>query len=172
MITDLLVYVEIVIRTLIIYAVVLLGLRVTGKRQLGQLAPLDLVLLLLISNAVQNAMVGPDTSLLGGVVSAITLLTAHSLFSRLRLRVPAFRRALSGEPTILIRDGQILSDNTKREEITEDELLSALREHGVEHATDVELAELEVDGSISVVPVDATRIRGKRRSVRFVQSRQ
>jgi uncharacterized membrane protein YcaP (DUF421 family) len=169
---DILTYVEIVIRTLIIYFVVLVGLRATGKRQLGQMTPLDLVLLLLISNAVQNAMTGPDTSLLGGIVSALTLLAAHSLFSRLRVRVPALRKALVGEPTPLIRDGQVLADNVKQEEITEDELLSALREHGVEDICDVELAELEVDGSISVVPADSAHIRGRRRAVRFIKSGQ
>ena len=168
--SDVLAYVEIVIRTLIVYIVVLLGLRLTGKRQLGQVTPLDLVLLLLISNAVQNAMTGPDTTLLGGIVSAATLLAAHSLFSRLRLRVPAVRRALAGEPTPLIRDGRILADGMKRESITEDELLSALREHGVDDVAKVALAELEVDGSISVVPVDSAHIRGRRHSVRFIRS--
>jgi uncharacterized membrane protein YcaP (DUF421 family) len=158
------------LRTLIIYLVVLIGLRLTGKRPLGQMAPFDLVLLLLISNAVQNAMTGPDNTVLGGILSASTLLIANLIFGHLSERVHVVRTLFLGEPTELIRDGELLTKNLEREDITDDEVLSALREHGVEDVEKVQLAMLEIDGTISVVSSDAKRLRGRRRSVRFIKA--
>ena len=161
---------EIPLRTLIIYIIVLVGLRLSGKRQLGQMTPFDLVLLLLISNAVQNAMTGPDTSLLGGILGAATLLLANGTLGYARAKIPALRHAVEGQATELIRNGQVLTANLEREGLTIDELMAALREHGIEDEKSVTLAELEVDGSISVVPVATEHLRGRRRAVRFIKS--
>ncbi len=157
------------LQTLAIYLIVLLGLRLSGKRQLGQMTPFDLVLLLLIANAVQNAMTGGDTSLVGGVLAALTLLVANAALSFASARLPRLRSAVEGEPSDLIRDGQVLEAGLHHEQITEDELLAALREHGIADASGVERATLEIDGSISVVPVETRHLRGRRRAVRFLK---
>jgi uncharacterized membrane protein YcaP (DUF421 family) len=157
------------VRTLIVYIVVLIGLRVSGKRQMGQMTPFDLVLLLLISNAVQNAMTGPDTSLLGGILAAATLLIANQVVGYARNRIPRLRHFIVGSPTILIQDGELLKANLEHEEIPEEEILAALREHGIDDVTEVELATLEVDGSISVVPIASHHPRAHKRAVRFIK---
>jgi uncharacterized membrane protein YcaP (DUF421 family) len=159
---------EIALRTSIIYLALLLGLRLMGKRQVGQLTTFDFLLLLLLSNAVQNAMTGPDTSILGGLVAAGTLFAGNVIIEGIVRRSTKAEHFIEGTPTILIRHGQILNQNLTREGITRDELLRALREHGVETVEDVCSATLEVDGSVSVVKEDETpsvprphhRIRG------------
>ncbi len=145
---------EIIARTAIIYVAVLIGLRITGKREVGQMTPFDLVLLILIANAVQNAMTGPDNSVTGGLVAAGTLLLLNFLVSRLVFRNRKVGRFVEGTPTILVRDGQLLQENLENEHITADELLQALREHGVPTSGEVGLAVLEIDGSISVLRKD------------------
>lgn len=159
------------LRTLAIYIAVLVGLRLSGKRQFGQMTPFDFVLLLLIANGAQNAMVGNDTSLLGGVLSVGTLIVANFAVGYGRRKVPALRRVLVGEPTELVTDGRLIQQNLDREEITEDELLTALREHGIEDIADVERATLEVDGAISVLSQGRTH-RQSHRHVRFLQQKQ
>jgi len=152
---------EIAIRTAVIYLVILVGLRVAGKREVGQLTVLDLVVLLLISNAVQNAMLGPDTSLIGGIIAVVVLLAMSVLLSQLRLRSQRLRRLVQGSPTVLVLHGEAIPDHMRREGLDEDTLLAALREHGVTDINDVEMAVLEVDGSISVVPAgqETRRVR-------------
>lgn len=145
---------EIVARTAIIYLAVLLGLRLTGKREVGQMTPFDLALLILIANAVQNAMTGPDTSVTGGIVAAGTLLVLNFLVSRVVLPNRRLRRFVEGTPTILIRDGQLVQKNLANEHIAPEEVLQALREHGVPRPEEVGLAVLEIDGSISVLRKD------------------
>src|SRR5271165_2171548 len=102
---------EIVLRTAVIYAVVLLGVRLSGKREVGQMTPFDLTLLLLISNSVQNAMTGPDTSLVGGLVAAATLLVMNYVVADVSGVNKRFRRLIEGQPTLLIHDGQIISSH-------------------------------------------------------------
>lgn len=153
----------VVVRTLVVYAVMVLGLRLTGKREVGQFTPFDLVLVLLIANAVQNAMVGADNTLLGGVVAALTLFGVNWGVGRVVGRDPSVRRWLLGAPTILVSDGQVLDRNLAREGVTTDELEAAIREHGFDKASDVRLAYLEVDGTISVVPMDAAVFHSHRR---------
>ncbi len=153
----------IVVRTVVVYVVLLLGLRLAGKRELGQMTPFDLVVLLIISNAVQNAMVGPDTSLNGGLLAAMVLLVVNWGVGRLGLRYAAVRAGLLGTPTLLVHDGHLVTEHMRREGIAEDEVLQALREHGVQDLGSVKLAVLEVDGTISVVPVDAAISRTRRR---------
>lgn len=145
---------QIILRTSIIYVAVLVGLRLTGKREVGQMTPFDLVLLILIANAVQNAMTGPDNSVTGGLVAAGTLLVLNFFVSRVVFRNRRVRRIVEGTPTILIHNGQMVENNLKSEHITADELLQALREHGVPMPEDVGLAVLEIDGSISVLRKD------------------
>lgn len=145
---------EITVRTLLVYAVVLLGIRLTGKRQVGQLTPFELVFLLLISNSVQNAMTGPDTSIPGGVTAALTLFVLTAILSWLSFRNRRLRRMVEGVPTLLISHGNIILENLAKEHLSLDDLHVALREHGVLHPQEVELAVLEVDGSISVVKAE------------------
>src|SRR5450432_1463023 len=143
------VLIEIALRTAVIYVVVLLGVRLSGKREVGQMTPFDLTLLLLISNAVQNAMTGPDTSLPGGVVAAATLLIINYFVGELSGTNERFRKLVQGQPTLLVHDGQIVSEHMSKEHVSMDELERALREHGISNCADVALAVLEVDGSIS-----------------------
>jgi len=148
---------------LIVYTAILIGLRLAGKREIGQMAPFDLVVILLIANAVQNAMVGPDTSVTGGLIAAGVLIVANYGVAQARQRLPFLQRALEGTPTLLIHDGKFLRENLRRESLDEDEVLMALREHGVDNVTDVRMAVLETDGSISVVSRDAKTLRTKTR---------
>jgi uncharacterized membrane protein YcaP (DUF421 family) len=145
---------EVALRTVVIYAVVLVGLRITGKREVGQMASYELVLILLLANAVQNAMTGPDTSLTGGVVGACTLLLANGLVTRVSSRSKKVRTLLEGTPTILIHQGKVIQKNMKKENIAHEELEQALREHGVSSFAEVGIAVLEVDGTISVLKKD------------------
>jgi len=146
--------VEIFVRTASIYLVILIGVRLSGKREVGQMTPFDLTLLLLLSNAVQNAMTGPDTSLWGGVVAACTLLLMNYLVAEVSGMNRRFRRFVQGSPTLLIHDGQLLPSHLAREHLTVDEVERALREHGIASVKDVSLAVLEVDGSISALKYD------------------
>ena len=155
--------IEIVGRTVAVFAVVLVGLRLMGKRELGQMTPFDLVLILLIANAVQNAMVGPDNSLAGGLLSAIVLLGANAVTARLRALSPRAQRLLEGQPALLVHDGKFLQAHLRREGLSEEEVLMAMREHGIDDPADVKLAVLEVDGSISIVPKDSKILRTRRK---------
>ena len=152
----------IAVRTLIIYMVILAGLRLSGKREIGQMTVFDLVVLLLVSNAVQNAMVGPDTSLLGGMLAAVVLLLVNAGIARLRLRWPRLRSLVEGSPTLLVLHGEVVAEHMRHEGIDDESLLAALREHGVAEISKVEMAVLEIDGSISVVPVGGVTSRGKK----------
>jgi uncharacterized membrane protein YcaP (DUF421 family) len=149
-------------RTLIIYVVILAGLRLSGKRELGQMTVFDLVVLLLVANAVQTAMVGPDTSLVGGILSAIVLLLINAGVARLRLSWPRLKHVVEGTPTLLVLHGEVVPEHMRKEGIDEETLETALREHGVEKMGDVEMAVLEIDGSISVVPTGGMTKRVKR----------
>lgn len=145
---------EIALRTGVIYLLVLIGIRISGKREVGQMTPFDLTLLLLISNSVQNAMTGSDTSLAGGVVAAATLLILNYLLADVAGMNRRFRRLIQGHPSLLIHDGQIIESHMAREHVTMDALQTALREHGVATYKDAALAVLEVNGSISVLKYD------------------
>jgi uncharacterized membrane protein YcaP (DUF421 family) len=153
---------EIVLRTVVVYLVILLGLRLAGKREIGQMTVFDLVVLLLIANAVQNAMVGPDTSLIGGLLAAGTLLVMNALIALLRLRSTRLRHLVEGTPTVLVLHGEVIQEHLRREGIDEETLQASFREHGIEEVTDVDMAVLEIDGSISVVPVGGTTRHLKR----------
>lgn len=145
---------DIALRSLSVYLFMLIGLRLFGKNQLSQLNAGDVILLLLISNAVQNAMVGPDTSLQGGIFAALVLFVANFLLKKWMFRNPAVRDFIEDDPIVLIKDGKVDQEALQRVEITMDELEESIREHGVEKLEDVRLSVLEVDGNISVVSVN------------------
>jgi uncharacterized membrane protein YcaP (DUF421 family) len=157
---------EVVVRTTVIYFGLLLGMRVAGKREVGQMKPFDLVTLLIISNAVQNAMVGPDTSLVGGVVAALVILALNYLVGVLRHRYALAGRIFEGSPSLIVYDGQFVTDHMQREHLSESDVLQAMREHGVEDLCEVKSAVLEVDGSISIIPKEHTVVRRTRRRFR------
>lgn len=163
---------QIVVRTIVVYVAVVAGLRLLGKRQLGQMSIFDLVMILLIANAVQNAMVGPDTSLAGGLVAAVTLLVVNSTATRLVNRSPLAERVFEGAPTLLVKDGAFVEENLRREGLAREEVEMAVREHGIEAADGVRVAYLEPDGTISVIPIDATVLRGRRKVRRLRQMRK
>jgi uncharacterized membrane protein YcaP (DUF421 family) len=145
---------QIALRTGVIYLLVLIGVRLSGKREVGQMTPFDLTLLLLLSNSVQNAMTGPDTSLAGGAIAASTLLILNYVIGNVSGVNRRFRRLIQGEPSLLVHDGQINHEHMAREHVSMDELHRALREHGINSCDQVALAVLEVDGSISCLKYD------------------
>lgn len=154
---------EIVVRTGAVYGFILLGLRVAGKREMGQMTVFDLVVILVIANAVQNAMVGDDTSLTGGLAAAATLLVINFFVGKLRYRYPFIARWIGGVPTVIIQDGAFLPRALAKEALSEEEVMMALREHGFDTPEQVKLALLETDGSISVVPWAGRHTRHRRR---------
>ena len=141
-------------RTVAIYLVVLIGVRLSGKREVGQMTPFDLTLLLLISNSVQNAMTGPDNSLVGGIVAAATLLLMNYGIAEFAGANRRFRKVVEGQPSLLVHDGQLILAHMAKEHVSMDELERAVREHGVNSYRDLALAVLEVDGSISCLKFD------------------
>jgi uncharacterized membrane protein YcaP (DUF421 family) len=143
---------EIILRSVVVYLVILAAFRLAGKRHISQLSLVDFALILLIANAVQNAMVGNDTSLTGGIVAALSLLAANLVITRFISRSKTSRNFFVGEPKLLIRNSQIIRSTIEREELSEDDLLEAIREHGFESFKEVRTAILELDGSISIIP--------------------
>jgi uncharacterized membrane protein YcaP (DUF421 family) len=165
---------QIVLRTGVIYLLVLIGVRLSGKREVGQMTPFDLTLLLLLSNSVQNAMTGPDTSLLGGAVAAATLLLMNYVLADFSGRSRRFRRFVQGEPSLLVHDGKVIESHMLRERVSMDELHRALREHGISCTDQVALAVLEVDGSISCLKYDEIKPDADTHLARrrFIQKKQ
>lgn len=143
---------EFVLRGLIVYFFVLIVLRLTGKRQVGQLAPFDLVLLLILSNAVQNAMNGGDNSVIGGMISAVTLVGVNWLVGLITYKSKTAERLVEGTPELLVHNGRLAEGALRRAKLTQREVLCALREAGCADMAAVRAAFLENDGSISVIP--------------------
>ncbi len=141
---------EFVLRAVVVYVFLFAMLRLTGKRQVGQLAPFDLILLLILSNAVQNSMNAGDNSLVGGLVSATTLILINSFVAYMTYRSSTAERILEGEPLVLVMDGKPVRHVMKDEKITYEELIAALRHNGTFELGDVKLALLETNGSVSV----------------------
>ena len=144
-------YIHIIISTTGVYFFIVVALRILGKTELAQLSITDLIFVLLISNAVQNAMVGSDTSLGGGILAASVLFVINFIFKKLKYKFPSFRKIIEGEPVILIHNGKIIEANCKKNGISNDELLQAIREHGSHSFEEVNSLILESDGNISVV---------------------
>jgi uncharacterized membrane protein YcaP (DUF421 family) len=149
-------------KTAIIYAFLILGLRLLGKRELGQLSLYDLVMVIILGNAVQNAMINNDNTLGGGLVAATVLLGLNWTLNRVIARSRTAERVLVGEPILIVHDGKPLRDRMRREGITMDQLGAALREHGLDDVTAVHLAVMESDGTISVVPSGAAVLKTRR----------
>lgn len=145
---------DVVVRSLCVYLFMMIAIRLFGKNQLSQLNAGDVVLLLLISNAVQNAMVGQDTSLQGGLIAALVLFAANFIVKRLMFSNRKFESFLEDDPVILIKDGKVDDLALNKVRITKDELEEAIREHGIDGIKNVKLSILEVDGNISVVSED------------------
>ncbi len=166
---------EIILRSSVVYLAILIGFRIAGKRHISQLSLVDFALVLLVSNAVQNAMVGNDTSLTGGLFAAATLICINLLLTRFVFKSNRFGKALQGEARLLIHNGIAIQHNLDIEEISQDELEESIREHGIETIAEVKVAVIELDGSISIVPFQSqgkptshrsTNVQKRRRSRR------
>jgi len=159
---------ELVMRSAVIYLVLLIALRVFGKREIGQFTLFDLVFILLVANAVQPAMTGPDSSLTGGVIIIAVLISLNFLIGFLRVRVPFINRLVVAPSVAVARDGKWIRGVLENQGVTQEEVMEALREHGVETLAEARLITLESDGSLSVVAKEGSTAH-HRRHVRFVR---
>jgi uncharacterized membrane protein YcaP (DUF421 family) len=142
----------VIVATTAVYIFLVLAIMFFGKREIGQLSITDLVFILLISNALQNAMVNGDwNSLWVGIVAALTLFVLNFMLKKLVYKSPKLNKLIEGEPVLLIYHGKMNKDNIRKEQITENELEGAIRENGFESIAEVSIAKLETDGNISVV---------------------
>jgi uncharacterized membrane protein YcaP (DUF421 family) len=153
---------ELIIRSAAIYLFLIVALRVFGKREIGQFTVYDLVLILLVANAVQPAMTGPDASLGGGMIIIATLVGLNLLIARAD-RYRLFHRLLSPAPSLIIKDGQLLPGPLRREGVSPEEVEMAIREHGLSDVSEVKIGVLEEDGTISIVPTSSPSTRTRRR---------
>jgi len=144
---------EKILRPIIVYVFLVVCLRIFGKRELAQLNPFDLVVLLTLSNAVQNAIIGEDNSITGGVIGAFSLLAINWIVVRLLYRHQKLNEALEGKETVLVRRGQIDQEALKKETLTETDLLSAIHKQGLSHLGEVEKCVLEPNGTFYVEAV-------------------
>jgi len=153
---------ELALRGVIIYAALLVALRLFGKREVGQFTLYDLVLILLVANALQPAITGPDTSLVGGLILIVALVLTNYVVGRLD-RLPRFHNLFTPAPAVIVKDGKCLTDVMRREGVDREEIEMAVREHGIEDLSEVKLGVLEPDGTISIVPATGIVHRSKRR---------
>jgi len=158
---------QLIVRCIVIDVVLLTALRIFGKREVGQFTLYDLVLILLVANAVQPAMTGPDSSLSGGLIIIGGLVVFNYALSQLN-RIGFFHRLLFSPPRVVIRDGHYIDSAIEAEGLDKSLLDEAIREHGVDSVAGVKLGLLESDGNISVVPEDS-RPQPQRRRVRWVR---
>jgi uncharacterized membrane protein YcaP (DUF421 family) len=153
---------NVAVRTAVVYVAVFIGLRLMGKREMGQMTVFDLVVVLLISSAVQNAMVGRDSSLQGGILAAFVLLLVNRGVGYLRLRRSRWGRMLEGTPTVLVENGEFIEPHLRKEGLDRTEVEMSIREHGLDSVRAVQLAVLETDGAISIVPTSSHVMRGRK----------
>lgn len=149
-------YLDIIIRSAAVYFFMIIALRVFGKKELSQLNTADIILILLISNAVQNAMVGSNSSLQGGLTAALVLFFLNFILKKIMYQSEFVTQLVQDKPEILIHNGIIDFKILAKLEITSQELEEVVREHGVEHFKDVKLAMMEIDGNISVISGEKT----------------
>jgi uncharacterized membrane protein YcaP (DUF421 family) len=140
-----------VIRTLIVYVFLLVGLRLAGKRELGQLNPFDLVVLLVLSNTLQNAIIGNDNSITGGIFGAALLLAVNFIVVRFLFLHPKVDKLAEGDAVVLVLHGEMLEDALRKQLITRAELMSAARRQGIDSLNEIECARLEVGGALTFV---------------------
>lgn len=162
----------VVIRATVIYFFVILAIRIFGKREISQLSVIDLVFILLISNSVQNAMIGPNSSIMAGVIAAGTLFTLNYIMGNLFYRSKTLSALIQGEPLMLIYEGKAISKHLQKARISHDELEAAIREHGIKNIADVDLAVLERDGNISVLSENYSKKTIKKRKGHRIFSRE
>jgi uncharacterized membrane protein YcaP (DUF421 family) len=148
--------VEKVIRPIVVYFFLVLLLRLGGRRELAQMNAFDLVVLLMLSNSVQNAIIGEDNSLAGGLLGGFTLIAINFLTNRYLYRHPNLDRKIEGDTVVLVKDGRVMQKSLERELITEAELLAAVHRQGVLSIEDCDSVILEVGGTISVIPREPT----------------
>jgi uncharacterized membrane protein YcaP (DUF421 family) len=160
---------HLVVRAILIYIAFFIGLRLFGKRELGQFTTFDLVLVLLVANALQPAITGPDTSVTGGVIIIAVLLIFNRMVALLRSRWLWFDALIDPPPTVVVQDGQISKLALEKEGLSETDVEMAIREHGVDKLSEVQQAVLENDGSISVVTKGSGQRYRRRRRVRFLK---
>ncbi len=160
---------HLVLRAVIIYVVFFIGLRLFGKRELGQFTTFDLVLVLLVANALQPAITGPDTSVTGGVIIIGILLVFNRGVALVRSRWPWFDALIDPPPTVVVQDGEISKPALEKEGLSITDVEMAIREHGVNKLSEVKQAVLENDGSISVVTAGSGERYRRRRRVRFLK---
>lgn len=144
-------YIDITLRSVAVYFFMIIALRIFGKKELSQLNTADVILILLISNSVQNAMVGANTSLYGGIIAAFSLFLINYIFKKVMLKSKFIKELVQDKPEILIHNGKTEFKTLARLGITSDELEEAMREHGIEYYKDVKLAMFEIDGNISII---------------------
>lgn len=149
-------------KTAVIYLFLVAGLRMLGKRELGQMTIYDLVLVIVLANAVQNSMVGPDSTLAGGMIAALTLLIMNRIFSIILSRSTKVEHFMVGEPMLILNDGKLILERMAREGVTREQVMAALREHGMEKLEQAHMCVLEIDGTISVVPCESNVHRTRR----------
>lgn len=142
---------ELVVRCIVVYAFLLILIRITGKRQIGQLAPFDLVLLLVLSNAVQNSMNAGDNSLIGGLIAATTLVVLNYIIGIATYRSKLIESMIEGKPEVLIHNGKIIKQVMENAQLTTHELNAAIRQAGCSAVEDVHCAILENNGTISII---------------------
>ena len=142
-----------IVRAVVVYLVILFLLRFSGKRQVGQMSAVEFVVVMLLSNAVQNSMNGGDNSLAGGLILACVLVAMSWLISNLNFRFKGFRHVVLGVPTLLIHKGVLIEESMKRERIARIDLATLLRKQGIHHFHEVYTAILESDGSLSVTKI-------------------
>jgi uncharacterized membrane protein YcaP (DUF421 family) len=150
---------DIAFRSACVYVFMIVSFRVFGKRELSQLSLADLALVVLISNAVQNAMVGENTSLIGGLTAGTVLFALNMIVGYLMFRFKPIRNIIQSEPVTLIYNGRVIKKHLADVLLSEDELQAAIREHGVAHFSDVSVAIMEVDGNISVITEDGNQFK-------------
>jgi len=161
---------EKIVRPLIVYIFLLTGLRLAGRRELAQLNSFDLVVLLMLSNTVQNAIIGNDNSVTGGIIGAATLLIANTLLVKFLYRHPRWSRWLEGRAIYLVRNGKLVKKEMARQAISREELEETIRKQGLDKLSEVEECILEINGTITVVAKRPTVDETKMKELKQIQA--
>ncbi len=153
----------IALKSIAVYVFIVAAIRLFGKREFAQLSVVDLVFILLISNAVQNAMVGADSSLSGGLIAAFALFSTNFIFKKLEAFFPSISKVVEGEPIVLVYQGKLIAEGLAKSTLSKEQLYAAIREHGILELEEVDLAVFEVDGNISVLSENYQKISKRKR---------
>ena len=153
----------IALKSIAVYVFIVAAIRLFGKKEFAQLSVVDLVFILLISNSVQNAMVGTDASLSGGLFAAFALFFTNFLFKKMETLFPRISKAVEGEPIVLVYQGKLIQEGLLKSTLSQEQLYAAIREHGIRELEEVDLAVFEVDGNISVMSENYQKISKRKR---------